>query len=264
MENFKRKFKLDGVLMKSANGTIYDGRVRKTNQTVVIKEFPKKTVSEYFYWAGNRIPSEIHFHFRAYALDPTTVVQPYDWAEDKNSFFIAMEKPPGWIDLFEFCNRYGSQPENIAKVVIEQLVKCLDKLLTSGICHMDIKDENILINQQTLEIKIIDFGCAQNVKNVYTRCRGTPHYWPPEWFQNKAYRPEPLTVWSLGPVIYLLLCGEWKFVNGAHVRNHLKEFQLSPQAQKLINSVLCPHDSSRITLKNILRCSWLKKPSINF
>ena len=46
MENFKRKFKLDGVLMKSANGTIYDGRVRKTNQTVVIKEFPKKTVSE--------------------------------------------------------------------------------------------------------------------------------------------------------------------------------------------------------------------------
>ena len=32
--------------------------------------------------------------------------------------------------------------------------------IEKGIIHRDYKDENVLINPQTLEIKIIDFGCA--------------------------------------------------------------------------------------------------------
>ena len=36
----------------------------------------------------------------------------------------------------------------------------------AGITHHDIKDENVLINVQTLEAKVIDFGCARPVSNA--------------------------------------------------------------------------------------------------
>ena len=248
---------MDKILMKSANGTIWTGRVRKSGREIVVKQFPKKTVCEYLRLDGRKCPSEVFYHFQSYKLDPLVVVQPIEWFEDKTSYLIVMERPVGWIDLFEFVNKFGAQCESNARLIFHQLVVCVEKLHRGGVCHSDIKDENVMVNPRTLQIKLIDFGCARRVENLYARCRGTPHYWPPEWFRTQTYRPEPLTVWSLGSVLYLLLVGKWNFENGGHLRDFKAELRLSKPAQYLLNSLLCPHDTSRISLKNIRRTSWV-------
>ena len=45
------------------------------------------------------------------------------------------------------------------------VAKCHQK----GVCHCDIKVENILINRKTLKVKLIDFGSAlsSRVSSVY-------------------------------------------------------------------------------------------------
>ena len=146
---------------------------------------------------------------------------------------------------------------NAAKVIFRQIVECVQKLHKGGVVHRDIKDENILINPETLEIKLIDFGCASKKKSFYRSCRGTSEFWPIEWFEQHIYQPEPLTVWSLGSVLYILLCGEWEFENGTHIRNFKSENSLSTDAKNLINSIFCSNYSKRATFDQILDSKWL-------
>ena len=79
----------------------------------------------------------------------------------------------------------------------------IDKQLNtpfSGICHRDIKDENILIDSKG-NITLIDFGSGSFLSELEeTPFEGTQLYSPPEWVQHGQYLFEEASVWSLGKV----------------------------------------------------------------
>ena len=83
----------------------------------------------------------------------------------------------------------------------------------SRVLHRDLKDENILISTKSLEVKIIDFGCATDFDPdlIYTTLSGTPEFFPPEIFKNQNYSAEKSTVWSLGTLLYILVTGDVPF-----------------------------------------------------
>ena len=63
-----------------------------------------------------------------------------------------------------------------------------------GVVHRDIKDENILIDWNTLDVKLIDFGSAAFLD--YEECLGSSQeydgtrvYSPPEWISHRVYLP---------------------------------------------------------------------------
>jgi proto-oncogene serine/threonine-protein kinase Pim-1 len=57
-----------------------------------------------------------------------------------------------------------------------------------GVVHRDIKDENVILNRDTGEVKLIDFGCGTLLKEAPFRdFSGTPEFYPPEWFQRRVY-----------------------------------------------------------------------------
>lgn len=53
--------------------------------------------------------------------------------------------------------------------VMAQLVHTVLKLKQAGVCHHDIKDENILISLTDFKVKLIDFGCAKVHSNQPVR-----------------------------------------------------------------------------------------------
>ena len=169
-----------------------------------------------------------------------------------------MEKPPNSIDLFEVSKKNpNGMHESIALNVLDQMIQCTKALHAASICHRDIKDENVLINTQTLQIKIIDFGSACEIQHsgqLYQNRRGTPEYWPPEYYLEEMSKPDELTVWSIGAVFYILLTGEWNFKAPTVKRNYQKEVtvcRFTQSTANLVNGLLCPNPKQRFRLSQL-------------
>ena len=126
-----------------------------------------------------------------------------------------MEKPEGSIDLYEFSQVYGSMKEDAARIIFEQVVRICCELENINIFHRDIKDENVLINIDTLQAKLIDFGCSvsSDTEKVFNSFSGTPEFAAPEVKLGVEYTSGPATVWTLGMLLYILLIGDVPFVN---------------------------------------------------
>ena len=62
-------------------------------------------------------------------------------------------------------------PIDHTRVYLFQTLKALDYVHTSRICHRDLKPDNLLVDPNTLRLKLIDFGCAK----VAHRARAHTH-----------------------------------------------------------------------------------------
>ena len=247
---FDRFYEVSDLLTKSANGVIYNGFCLRTGNPVVIKQIPRDVISTYIQLDHRLCPAEIAFHFEA-AQVSEQVARPLAWFERRSSFVLVLEKFENAMDLFEFSRQFGAIPEAPAKVIFQQLAQCARDLDRAGICHRDLKDENVLINPATLEVKLIDFGCATEKRDLYAKMAGTPEYFPPEWYSHRQYSADGLTVFSLGAILYILLTGTWEFSNGSHKRDFLAERSLSQSSRSLLDSLLCPFPAKRPSISKL-------------
>jgi serine/threonine protein kinase len=81
-----------------------------------------------------------------------------------------------------------------------------------GICHRDVKAENIIVGDHG-KLKIIDFGFSvqfQPEKGLGVFC-GTSHYMAPEIIQKKRYNGMKADIWALGVLCVYMLTAVFPF-----------------------------------------------------
>jgi len=100
-------------------------------------------------------------------------------------------------------------PIMYTKVYMYQVCRAIAYIHSLGICHRDIKPQNLLLNTRTHDVKLCDFGSAKvlvkgeaNVAYICSR-----YYRAPELVFEATEYTTKIDVWSLGCVMAELLLG---------------------------------------------------------
>jgi serine/threonine protein kinase len=79
-----------------------------------------------------------------------------------------------------------------------------------GICHRDIKPDNIIFNSQTSIAKIFDFNVSRKFENKEFKMLtqvGIDSWIAPEMLSGEFY-DEKVDIWSAGCLLYYIIAGE--------------------------------------------------------
>ncbi|XP_045715665.1 serine/threonine-protein kinase PLK3 [Phyllostomus hastatus] len=158
------------------------------------------------------------------------------------------------------------EPE--VRYYLRQILSGLKYLHQRGILHRDLKLGNFFITEN-MELKMGDFGLAARLEPPERRKKticGTPNYVAPEVLQRQGHGPEA-DVWSLGCVMYTLLCGSPPFetVDLKETYRCIKQVHytlpasLSLPARQLLAAILRASPQDRPSIDQILRHDFFTK-----
>ncbi|KAM4743697.1 serine/threonine-protein kinase 33 [Anableps anableps] len=125
--------------------------------------------------------------------------------------------------------------EDETRTVIHSLADAVVYLHKRNIVHRDLKLENILVknslddNDDGFDIKVADFGLSVKadgvgIRHIMTEACGTVLYMAPEMMSGRGYS-HWCDVWSIGVIMFMLLCGEPPF--------------FSKTKEKLLEKIMC-------------------------
>lgn len=139
------------------------------------------------------------------------IVRLYEVIDTPKELYLVMEYASGG-EIFDYLVAHGRMKEKEARRCFRQIVDAIEYCHNLRVIHRDLKAENLLLDSE-LNVKIADFGFSNQFspgQRLNTWC-GSPPYAAPELFQGKEYSGPEVDIWSLGVVLYVLVCGALPF-----------------------------------------------------
>ena len=209
-------------------------------------------------------------------LDHPNIVKVFEVIQDSRYLNIVMEYCSGG-ELFDKIKGTNGFSENIAAKYMLDIVSAVKYCHSVQIVHRDLKPENILFENFTNDarLKIIDFGTSQYFKprERMRKFIGTSYYIAPEVI-NKNY-DQKCDVWSLGVILYTMLCGLPPFYSKieSEIYEKIKKMpvsfrsatwdSVSDEAKVLIQKMLRKDPVSRISIDDVYSDPWLQNRAHN-
>ncbi|KAH0789591.1 CAMK family protein kinase [Histomonas meleagridis] len=135
-------------------------------------------------------------------LDHPAIIEVIEIADSHSQFFQFMR----FADQGDLCRLLRKSPieHNVAIRIADQILSAVEYLHSYGICHRDIKLENILMSRSTGP-KLCDFGLASiTFDGKVHGNRGSFEYSAPEAISTPEFDGFKADMWSVGVVLYAL------------------------------------------------------------
>ncbi|THD21307.1 Serine/threonine kinase [Fasciola hepatica] len=167
------------------------------------------------------------------------------------------------------CERLS---EEEASNFVEQILLGIQHMHSLGVVHLDLKPENIMIEDlASRKIKIIDFGLARvlNPNETFQDMAGTPEFCAPE-----IVNFDPITfatdMWAVGVITYILLTGISPFAGDSQIetfqnildcivdysREEIRD--ATDLAKDFIRRLLIKNPRKRATVNECLQHPWIR------
>ncbi|XP_045508616.1 uncharacterized protein LOC123704327 isoform X1 [Colias croceus] len=194
------------------------------------------------------------------------IVRLYQVMESTHTLYLVTEYAPNG-EIFDHLVTRGRMPESEAARAFAQMVAAVGYCHANDVVHRDLKAENLLLDRD-MNIKLADFGFS----NKYTKgsplstwC-GSPPYAAPELFEGRQYDGPKADIWSLGVVLYVLVCGALPFDGGtlSELRSVVVSgkfripYFMSQDCEHLIRHMLVVEPERRFTLQAVAKHHWLR------
>ncbi|XP_043080877.1 serine/threonine-protein kinase pim-3-like [Puntigrus tetrazona] len=131
-----------------------------------------------------------------------------DWFEESDSHILILEYPQPCVTLDSFLKLNSNRclDEDQARRFMLQAVVAAKHCMDRGIAHNDIRADNILINTDTLQLKLIDFGCGGLIEGCDDEDVPWRGHVVPELYVAHRYALSE-TVLSLGNLLHRMVIG---------------------------------------------------------
>ena len=209
--------------------------------------------------------------------------------KEKMYFILEYAEHGSLFDQFEKTSDGFS--EIVCQYILYIIIKAVSDLHKKGICHRDIKLENILIVGNDYILKLCDFGFStyfldeNNNKKKLEESLGTEHYYPPEILEGKYYDGEKVDIFCIGFLLFILMTKCYPFIE-ARIFEHITEKSqilynliiekkideyweiieknfsvkiLSPEFKELFIQMVSYNPLERPSLEEIMNSKWMKK-----
>ncbi|TPX71102.1 hypothetical protein SpCBS45565_g01324 [Spizellomyces sp. 'palustris'] len=195
------------------------------------------------------------------------IVRLYEVVLQDENYYMFLEYVNGG-QMLDYIISHGKLKEKQARRYIRQIVSAIDYCHRNSIVHRDLKIENVLIDKDG-SIKLIDFGLSNlysPTSQLQTFC-GSLYFAAPELLCAKAYIGPEVDIWSLGVILYVLVCGKVPFDDASMPMLHAKikagavdyPPDLSDECRHLISRLLVVQTERRASMAELRSHPWLTR-----
>jgi serine/threonine protein kinase len=229
-------FVIEAVIFEGALTRVYRARDLLTDRTVALKvpfgDILNQPVLYYHLQNEQRIGTQLsHPHIVRYIQ------------RDQTRQYTIMEFVPGQ-DLKGIMMSRGAMNFEDAWPVIRQVTEALAYLHHRGICHLDVKPENIM-RMPDGAVKLLDFGLAWSkglpdlLTEDFLKPFGTPYYIAPEQL-NGIRNDLRSDIYSLAVVLYELLTGKLPYPRSLKLSKARYRLHMPPVPPRYFVSAIPP------------------------
>uniref|UniRef100_A0A8D3BUZ4 Maternal embryonic leucine zipper kinase n=1 Tax=Scophthalmus maximus TaxID=52904 RepID=A0A8D3BUZ4_SCOMX len=261
-EELHRNYEVYETIGSGGFAKVKLGRHLLTGEKVAIKIMNKKDL-------GDDLP-RVKVEIEAMKnLSHQHVCRLYQVIETSTQIFMVLEYCPGG-ELFDYIIAKDRLSEEETRVFFRQIVSAMAYVHSQGYAHRDLKPENLLIDGDH-NLKLIDFGLCAKPKGglgyELMTCCGSPAYAAPELIQGKSYIGSEADVWSMGVLLFALLCGYLPFDDENCMALYRKITRgkydnprwLSPGSVLLLNQMMQVDPKRRISVRQLLDHPWVMR-----
>ena len=192
------------------------------------------------------------------------IVKLYDLYVTEEYYCMVFEYVDGG-QMLDYIITHGKMNEEQAQKFFIQLLSAVSYCHENGIVHRDLKIENVLIDTKG-DVKLVDFGLSNFYDpsdKLKTFC-GSLYFAAPELLRGIVYTGPEIDVWSLGIILYVLVCGKVPFDDKSMSALHEKiksglfllPDHLSIQCRNLLKSMIEIDPKRRARVNEILKHPW--------
>lgn len=262
-------YQIDDRLGRGTYSTVSRCTNLKSQERCALKSIDRRKAT-----SANQLQEEVEVMRLLHKDLHPNIVKLYDVFEDNKCVHVVMELLAGG-ELYETmaANLGKGFSDSVSSNLTRQIASAVSFMHSHCVAHRDLKPENFMLvevgSMDNAALKVIDFGFARRFQSgqLMRTMACTPQYVAPEILCGEY--TEACDLWSIGVVIYVILCGSQPFTGGSEtqlfttIKNGVYNFDkptwdtVSQAAKALVRELLVTDPAQRPTAGQVLKHAWL-------